>query len=119
MTRGDEDLLVRERDGFAVVEGRDRCPERGNAGGRDEDQVRVGVGRERDERVRTERRPRGRELHRQLAEAVGAAIRTERDDAKAIGMCAHHIERLPPDGSGSAKDRESDGVAHESIIPER
>ena len=43
MTAGDEDLLVRERDGFAVVEGRDRCPERGNAGGRDEDKIPTGL----------------------------------------------------------------------------
>ena len=67
MARGDEDFLVRERDALAIFEGGDGRAQRGDPGRRDEDEVRIRIRRERDEGVRTERRARRREFHREVA----------------------------------------------------
>jgi hypothetical protein len=109
VTRRDEYLFVRERDPFAVLERGDGRAKGRDPGRGDEDQVRVGVCGERDEGLRAERRARGRKFHGELAQAVGVLICPERDDAKAIRMRADYIERLPPDGSGRAEDRDPCG----------
>ena len=119
MPGGDEDLLVREGDALSLFERGDGRAERRDAGRRDEDHVSVRLRRQRDEGVRSERRARGRELHRQVVEGVRVAIRAERDKAQSIGLRAHDIQGLPPDRTGGAEDRKPDRCGHNSIIPER
>ena len=116
---GDQHLLVREGNSLAVLEGGDRRPQGGDAGRRDEHEIGVGIGRERGERGGSQSGARGRELHRELGEHVGVAIRAERDDLQAIGVRAHHVEGLPSDGPRRAEDREPDALGHRAIIPER
>lgn len=117
MTGGDEHFLVRERDAFAVLERGDGRAQRCDTRRGDEYEVRVRIRREREERVRTERRARRRKLQREVAQLVDVAIRAERDDAKAIGLRAHDIERLAPDRTGRTKDRQTDRTGHQTIIP--
>ena len=117
MPRGDQDLLVREGDAFAVRERRDGRTQRGDARRRHEHEVGRRVGRERGERVGAERRSCGRELHREPPQLVDVAVRAERDHPQPVGMRADDLERLPPDGAGGAEDGKSDGFAHGFIIP--
>jgi hypothetical protein len=103
---GHEDLLVGERDTFSILESRYGRAQCRDAGRRDEDEVRIRVCRERNESVWAERRPRRRKLHRKLAKAIDIAVRAERDDPQAVGVRAHDIQRLAPDRTGGAKDRD-------------
>src|SRR5439155_14103257 len=119
MARGDEDFLVREGDALAIFERGDGRAQRGDPGRRDEDEVRVGIGCQRDEGVRTERRARGRKLQSELAQFVDVAVRAERDDAQAIGLPTDDIEGLTADGTGGAEDRKTDRSGHQPIIPDR
>ncbi len=114
---GDEHFLIRERDALACLERGDGRAERRDTGRRDEDEVGVGIRRERDERVRAKRRACGRKLQRELAQLVVVVVRAKRDDAKALGLRTHDIECLASDRACRAQDRQTDRSGHQPIIP--
>ena len=112
--RGDEALLVGEREALAGFERGERGGEAGEADDRVEDDVGVGVRGELGERAGvveagTREIRRHAELGPLLLEQVGVAPGGERDDAEVVAVAAQDVERLGADGPGRPEDDDAGG----------